>query len=246
MKIDGVTVEPSPADDPDSLGHTALDIDCDLDALALKVCVAVHSETRFQVEHDGNPYSLLHCRGSHCPAVTIVSVRRVFISSWKLDQSASDRAFSESIRQLQTLPLGPTINTCWFPLGTPPPPWRDPVPTRHTLFEPMSLPVLTAMMHTRRRAFDECRCDFWTSHVATLVSCPNLAKQCWQHSTSSAHGRPVDAPLLVSSRAMCRSCTAAGRFSIEGVRSLMSPDSYNLSTIVKTDFGCHGSATKLA
>lgn len=37
MKIDGVTVEPSLADDPDSMGHTALDIDCDLDALALKV-----------------------------------------------------------------------------------------------------------------------------------------------------------------------------------------------------------------
>lgn len=37
MKIDGVTVEPSPADDPDSMEHTALDIDCDLDALAIKV-----------------------------------------------------------------------------------------------------------------------------------------------------------------------------------------------------------------
>lgn len=37
MKIDGVTVEPSLADDPDSMGRTALDIDCDLDALALKV-----------------------------------------------------------------------------------------------------------------------------------------------------------------------------------------------------------------
>lgn len=45
MKIDDVTVEPSPADDPDSLGHTALDIDCDLDALALKVCFVVHLKT---------------------------------------------------------------------------------------------------------------------------------------------------------------------------------------------------------
>lgn len=37
IRIDGVTVEPSPADDPDAMGPTAVDIDCDLDALALKV-----------------------------------------------------------------------------------------------------------------------------------------------------------------------------------------------------------------
>lgn len=37
MTIDGVTVEPFGVD-PDGIGSKALDIDCDLDALALKVC----------------------------------------------------------------------------------------------------------------------------------------------------------------------------------------------------------------
>ena len=37
MKIDGVSVDPSPADDPYVTEHVALDIDIDLDALAHKV-----------------------------------------------------------------------------------------------------------------------------------------------------------------------------------------------------------------
>lgn len=41
MKIDGVSVEPGPSDDPFAMGPVALDIDCDLDALAQKVSRAV-------------------------------------------------------------------------------------------------------------------------------------------------------------------------------------------------------------
>lgn len=40
VRIDGVTVELSPTDDPDAMEPTAVDIDCDLDALALKVGAA--------------------------------------------------------------------------------------------------------------------------------------------------------------------------------------------------------------
>lgn len=46
MKVDGVSVEPSPADDPYAMGPVALDIDCDLEALAQKVKRDIYRESK--------------------------------------------------------------------------------------------------------------------------------------------------------------------------------------------------------
>lgn len=53
MKIDGVSVEPSPADDPYAMGPVALDIDCDLDALAQKV--------KIEREREGEKRDVFEC-----------------------------------------------------------------------------------------------------------------------------------------------------------------------------------------